>query len=445
MNPRFNRRSVLRGAIMGVGAATVGLPVLDYFLGSNGTAYANGAAIPSRFASYFWGLGLTPGRWVPTTIGKGYESMPELVALDALKQKISIFSGFRVLLDGRPNYQHWTGQGAVMSGTAPTQKSRFDRATFDTIVAESIGAGVRFPSIEFTPFGNPKLSYSTTGDSGFNPADTTPLGLYQRIFGEGFQNPNSPDWAPDPGTIVRKSALSVVAEQRKALLKEVGAADRQRLDQYFTSLRETEEQLAVLLEKPAPAEACAVPQPVAEGKIAKLSTTVLENNKLMSRLVAMALACNQTRVVNGVFTGATSEMYLPGDSKVYHLHTHDEAVDQKLGYQPKSAKLAEASIQGFADFLAELDAVKEGDGTLLDHMIVLGYSDTGYAKIHSTDNIPLFLAGGAGGHKGGVHVASNGDPVTRVALTAAKLAGAPLGSWGRGSMETSKAVTEVMA
>ncbi len=445
MTPRFNRRSVLRGAVMGVGAATVGLPILDYFLGGNGRAYADGAALPSRFATYFWGLGLTPGRWVPKAVGGGYESMPELLALDPLKQKISIFSGFRVLLDGRPNYQHWTGQGAVMSGTAPTQKARFDRATLDTLVAETIGTGVRFPSIEFTPFGNPRLSYSTTGDSGFNTPETTPLGLYQRIFGEGFQNPNSPDWAPDAGTLVRKSALSVVAEQRKALLREVGSADRQRLDQYFTSLRETEQQLAVLLERPAPAEACAVPPSVAEGKVAKLSTTVLANNKVMSRLVAMALACNQTRVVNGVFTGATSEMYLPGDSKIYHLHTHDEAVDQKLGYQPKSAQLAEASIQGFADFLAELDAVKEGDGTLLDHMIVLGYSDTGYAKIHSTENIPLFLAGGAGGHKGGVHVASNGDPVTRVALTAAKLAGAPLGSWGRGSMETSNAVTEVMA
>lgn len=445
MSPKFDRRTVLRGAVMGVGAATVGLPILDYVLGGNGQAYASGAALPTRFATYFWGLGLTPGRWVPKTVGKGYESMPELLALDPLKQKISIFSGFRVLLDGRPNYQHWTGQGAVMSGTAPTQKARFDRATLDLTVAETIGTGVRFPSIEFTPFGNPRLSYSTTGDSGFNTPETTPLGLYQRIFGEGFQNPNSPDWAPDPGTMVRKSALSVVAEQRKALLAEVGTADRQRLDQYFTSLRETEEQLAVLLERPAPAEACAVPPPVAEGKIAKLSTTVLANNKVMSRLVAMALACNQTRVVNGVFTGATSEMYLPGDSKIYHLHTHDEAVDQKLGYQPKSAQLAEASIQGFADFLAELDAVKEGDGTLLDRMIVLGYSDTGYAKIHSTDNIPLFLAGGAGGHKGGVHVASNGDPVTRVALTAAKLAGAPLGSWGRGSMETSNAVTEVMA
>lgn len=444
MSKKFNRRSVLRGACMG-GVATVGIPVLDTFLNDSGKAYADGTPIATRFGTYFWGLGLTPGRWVPETVGQNYETMPELVSLEALKNKISIFSGFRVLLDGRPNFQHWTGQGAVMSGIAPSVQRKFDRLTFDTIVADNIGRGVRFKSIEFSPFGQSRLSYSTRGDSNFNPAEPTPLSLYNRLFGAGFQDPNDPNWSPDPGIILRKSALSAVTEQRKALMKEVGAGDRQRLDQYFTAVRETEQQLGVMLEKPAPAEACLVPDAPPETVVAKKSTTVLENNKLMSRLVAMALACNQTRVVNGVFTGATSEMYLPGDSKIYHLHTHDEAVDQELGYQPVSAKLAEVSIQGFADFLTELDAIQEGEGTLLDNMIVLGYSDTGYAKIHSTDNIPLFLAGGASGrHKGGVHVPSDGDPVTRISLTAAKLAGASMGSWGKGSMETSKAVTEVM-
>ena len=445
MSKQFTRRSVLRGALMG-GAVTVGIPILDAFLGRNGTAYADGAPIPLRLGTYFWGLGLTPGRWVPKSTGEGYDTTPELASLAALRHKISVFSGFRVLLDGRPNYQHWTGQGAVMTGNAPTINRKFDGYTFDTVVADRIGRGVRFRSIEFTPFGNPSLSYSTRGSSNFNPAETTPLALYQRIFGDGFQDPNSPDWAPDPAILLRKSALSAVAEQRRALLREVGAADRERLDQYFTSVRDTEQQLGVLLERPAPAEACVIPDAVTEDTISKKSTTVQANNKLMSRLVAMALACNQTRVVNGVFTGATSEMYLPGDSKIYHLHTHDEAVDPDLGYQPRSAKLAEASIQGFADFLTELDAIREGDGTLLDRMIVLGYSDTGYAKIHSTDNIPLFLAGGAGGrHRGGVHVASNGDPVTRISLTAADLVGAPLGSFGTGSMETAGVVGEVVA
>jgi len=77
---------------------------------------------------------------------------------------------------------------------------------------------------------------------------------------------------------------------------------------------------------------------------------------------------------------------------------------------------------------------------------VLGYSDTGWAKIHSIDNIPMLLVGGANGrHKGGQHIKVGADPVTRVSLTAQQLAGVPVGSFGTGSMATSKPITEVMA
>ncbi len=105
-------------------------------------------------------------------------------------------------------------------------------------------------------------------------------------------------------------------------------------------------------------------------------------NKLMAELTAMALACNQTKVFNVVHTSATSEAYLPGDSSIYHLQTHDEPVDSKLGYQAISSKLAELAFRGCGDFVRALDGIKEGDGALLDNTIMLGFSDTGYAKIH---------------------------------------------------------------
>jgi hypothetical protein len=103
-------------------------------------------------------------------------------------------------------------------------------------------------------------------------------------------------------------------------------------------------------------------------------------------------------------------------------------------------------MKGLGVFLAELDAIKEGEGTLLDNSIVLAFSDTGYAKIHGIENIPMFLAGGAGGrHKAGQHIAGKGESVTRVSLTAMQLAGAPIGEFGVGSMKTSNAIGEVMA
>jgi hypothetical protein len=170
------------------------------------------------------------------------------------------------------------------------------------------------------------------------------------------------------------------------------------------------------------------------------------NTKTMARLLAMGLACNQTRVFNFVHTASSSETYIAGQSKIYHQITHDEPTDARLGFQPETSKLANLVIQGFGEFLKEMDAIKEGDGTLLDHMLVLGLSDTGYAKIHAIENIPMFLVGRAGGkHKAGQHIRGSGDPVTRVSLTAMQLAGAPVGEFGTGTMKTSRPISEVMA
>jgi hypothetical protein len=103
-------------------------------------------------------------------------------------------------------------------------------------------------------------------------------------------------------------------------------------------------------------------------------------------------------------------------------------------------------MQAFGDFLIEMDAIKEGAGTLLDNSLIMGFSDTGYAKIHSIENIPMFLAGGAAGkHKAGQHIATKGESVTRVSLTAMQLVGAPVGEFGSGTMKTARPITEVMA
>ena len=166
----------------------------------------------------------------------------------------------------------------------------------------------------------------------------------------------------------------------------------------------------------------------------------------MAKLLAMGLACNQTRVFNFVHTAGLSETYLAGQSKIYHQITHDEPTDATLGYQPETSKLAGLVMQAFGAFLVEMDAIREGDGTLLDNSLIMAFSDTGYAKIHSIENIPMFLAGRAGGrHKAGQHIHATGESVTRVSLTAMRLAGAPTGEFGSGTMKTARPITEVIA
>jgi hypothetical protein len=444
---RFNRRSVLRGLMNGA-AVGVTLPLLDMFLSGNADAMVDGAPLPTRFASFFWGLGLTPTRWEPKTVGKGYEAPPQLNFLTGkMKDRATVFTGFTVKLNGRPSHPHWTGMAAIMTGQCPNRVNQFDGLpSFDTAISDAIGRGTRFRSVECTPFRAAVTSYSSRGQDSFATSDDSPLQLYTRLFGEGFHDPNAADWKPDPRTMVKKSVLSSVKEERDALMQAAGANDRARLDEYFTSVRDVEQKMAAELQRPPRAEACFVPQRPEERPRKGDSDTVLYNNDVMSKLTAMALACNQTRVVNFQFTPATSELYLPGDSMVYHSHTHEEPVDGKLGYQPVSSKLADISIAGFSTFLNALDSVKEGDGTLLDHALVLGYSDTGWAKIHQIDNIPMMIVGGANGrHKGGQHIKSAADPVTRISLTTQQLVGLPVGNFGMGDMATAKPITEIMA
>jgi len=443
MTHKFDRRMFMRGALGGA-AVVVGTPILDQMLDNNGLAFADGAKLPVRFGTFFWGLGLTPGRWVPTKIGADYELTPELSALKELKAKTSVFSGFRVHLDGRPNIVHWTGQASVLSGVAASKSGVFDARSFDVDVADAIGGGMRFRSIEMTPFGNPRLSYSTRTGTGFNTPEASPISLYTRLFGEGFQDPNDPNWRPDPNIMLRQSVLSAVTDERKAKFAVASASDKYKLDQYYTSIREMETALASQLEKPAKCESCVVPTSPEE--LAR-SSNIEEVNKrsvMMAKLTAMALACNQTKVFNVVHTESGSQAYLPGDSMVYHTHTHDEAIDEKVGYQVITSKLAELHVKAYAEFVRELDQIKEGAGTVLDNALVMGYSDTGYAKIHSNDSIPLLLSGGAGGaHKGNYHYDGHGDPVSRVALTAQQLVGAPVGKFGLGGMSTTSPIREV--
>lgn len=449
MSLRFDRRSLLRG-VLGGGLVTLGIPALDIFLDGHGQAWADGARLPVRFGTYFWGLGLTDTpaggtRWVPKTVGAGYEITPELEALRPVKDKVSVLSGFRVIGDGRPNIVHWTGHASILSGVAPAMNARMDGPSFDTRVADTIGGGTRFKVLDASASGK-VVSYSTRTGAAFATPETTPLDLYTRLFGPGFQDPNSPDWKPDPSIMLQQSVLSAVNDQRQSLMANVGRADQVKLDQYFTAVREMENQLALGLERPEKCESCVVPSAPKQPAKGASVDIVNANTKTMAKLLAMALACNQSKIFNFVHTPGASETYMAGASKIYHQITHDEPTDAALGYQIETSKMAGQVMQGLGAFLAELDAIKEGDGTLLDRSLVMAFSDTGYAKIHSIENIPIFLAGGAGGrHKAGQHIVGKGDAVTRASLTAQQLAGVSVGEFGQGAMRTSRPITELMA
>jgi hypothetical protein len=225
------------------------------------------------------------------------------------------------------------------------------------------------------------------------------------------------------------------------------------LDEYFTSIRQLENQLAVQLEKPAPNRACAVmPEPKAvKGVDEHLREglevdTVIENHRLMAQILAMAVACNQTKVFNLTFSDEQSHMRKPGQTYTHHLLTHEEPLDKVLGYQPVAFWFNCRSMEALATLIESFAAIKEGDGTLLDNTMIFAATETNYARVHTVDGVPIMTVGKAGGRlKTGMHVVGNGDPITRVGLTAMQVMGLPLEKWGTRSLQTSKTITEVVA
>jgi Protein of unknown function (DUF1552) len=443
---KLNRRLLLRGTCQGA-AAAMALPFLDCFLDNKGQALADtGQRIPTRFSTFFFGLGLTKALWVPKSAGQNYETSTQLKPLEPFKQKMNVFSGMRVLIDDNPNFQHWSGVGACATGISPTKASEFDSKTIDQTIADSIGHGTRFKSVAAACAGDAKQSYSSLGGANTLPAEATPLSLYTRLFGPGFQDPSKGDWKPDPQIMLQQSVLSVVAEDRKRVIQNLGADDRARMDQYFTSVREAENQMAAELHRPEIVAKVTIPPAPGEMPVNNALPNMRVVTPLMSRLGALALATDQTRVFNLSISEPGSQIFVPGDPLGYHQSTHEEPIDPILGYQPRVAQYNVYSMELYAMMLKELDSIAEGDGTLLDHSLVFAFTDVSFAKIHALDGIPILLAGGASGRmKTGFHVAGDGSPVSRVGLTVQKALGLSVDSWGGGSMETKSPFTELLA
>ncbi|HEX7857563.1 MAG TPA: DUF1552 domain-containing protein [Sphingobium sp.] len=444
----WSRRNVLRGMLHG-SAITVALPLLDLFLDGNGEAMAAGGAIPVRFGTWFWGCGVNAARFFPDKVGTDFEFKDETQALAPFKAKTTIFSGFNVILDGQPNLTHWSGIMGALGGTTPAKGGNgvgtAVAPTLDCLISDHISTGTRFKSLQMACTGQSSVSYSMRAGNTVNPSDVDPVSVYKRLFGAEFQDPNSGKFTPDPNIMMQKSVLSSVSDGRNELTKYVGAADRARLDQYFTSVREVEQQLAVQLQPPAPAEACVVPkQPAA----LEVGTTWEAANKMhdqLTDLMVMALACNQTRVFHIALSAAVSNLRRAGQSVALHELTHEEPIDPKLGYQIQATYFLERSMEVFASLLKKMDGIKEGNGTLLDHSLILALSESNLAKLHTLESLPMIVAGSAGGKwKAGQHIAGKGDTTSRIGLTIQQVMGLPIGSWGTGANAASRSVTEVM-
>ena len=440
MKPTVTRRSILRGMLGGT-AVSVALPFLDCFLNDNGTALASGAPLPPVFGSWFQNLSLNPGRWKPDRIGAGFQNNVELKILDPFRERMNVISGSKYFLDGRPLETHVSGVQIATMGSLPFGPT--SDPSLDTFIAEVIGPRTRFRSVDIALSGG-RQSLSRGKGGVINPSEPSPAALYARLFGADFRDPNAANFTPDPHDMARRSVLSALTDERRQIMASGGASDRARLDAYFTSVRQVEQQLDIALTAPAPIESCRKPELAPQDEPGKTVGAGEKNNKLFAQLMAHAIACDQTRVFNVNF--GTQGLRTPGGVRDWHSLTHEEPIDPQLGYQKDVTWFINFATGTFAQFLHELDSYREGGGSVLDRVVVLWQTDHGYARTHTMDDLPILTIGsGAGRLKTGMHVVATGDPTARVGLTVQQAMGVSINSWGRLSNKTSKPLTELLA
>lgn len=438
---RWSRRRFLRGVLGGGAAVTVGLPLFDSMLGSTGRALADGTPLPRRFGLFFWGNGMQPEHWVPAKTGPDYELSTLLAPLAAVREYLTVITGFEIKTPNQVT--HHSGAAGVMCGTGlevgGQSDYRYPGPSLDQVLAQQIGGETKYRSLEVGS--RPGHGLSLSAPEVWNPPITSPLELYERLFGNGSL-PTGEDGAPDPRLLMRQSVLDAVITDARSLEMSLSASDRARLEQQLDTIRDLEQRLAKIAQGGPPPEACVVPPAPGAPVEGSDHEQVVQTNRALVDLSVMALACDQVRVLSNFLTSPLSNVLWEGIDDGHHTMTHHEPGDQ-----PQVQQIVTYVMMELAYMLEAMAAVPEGDGTLLDSCAVLATSDVCVGRIHNLDEFPLLVAGSCGGRlKQGTHIRSEvRDNVNKVTLSIMRACGALLPSWGTDEGYTEDGLSEMEA
>src|SRR3954453_2791348 len=374
-NARVSRRAVLRG-----GGAVVGLPWLE--------SLARGAAaFPRRFAVLFMGNGINGNHWSAKGEGRAMVLGKSLEPMEKLKTKMNFVHG----LFNKPSTAigiHPGMTGGLLSG-APLQKGSLIRAgvSVDQVLAERLGGETVQPSLVLaceppnTGFHETNFSLAYSSHISWqSPSSPVPLELYPSLaFDSLFEN---------RGGKRLRSLLDAVKDDAVALGGRLGAADRPKLDEYLTSVREVEKRVAPLRRAEDGAQArAAMPRPP-EG----LPEDLREHMRLMCDVIALAFQTDRTRVASLVLARDLSGLFYPflGVRDGHHSASHRDLSDD---YE----RISRYHCGQLAYLAARLDAMPEGEGTVLDHSCLLFLSNMWAGWKHDNTRLPVLTVGGLGG------------------------------------------------
>lgn len=392
--PALSRRSFLRGA-----GVLLSLPLLDAmtpaFADVVKTARETPGGKPRRFFGICNNLGLLPEEFFPAAGGRDYALSPYLELLKDYRDDFTVFSGvWHPEVDGGHPADNCFLTAAPHPGSAGFKNT----ISFDQYLAERFGHLTRFPSLTLGVNVQQGIrSLSWTGSGVMIPCEEKAADVFARMFLQGTPS--------ETAAQVRKletgqSILDAVAGQVNALQRTVGARDRDRLDQYFTSVRELENRLQMSREwedRPKPKVTCPTPLDPANPK------DYMEKVRLMYDMARLAFETDSTRSISLLLDSVNSPAIEFGEVKTtdgYHNLSHHGKSADKLR---QLKDIDRWHMKLLADLFRDLKAVREDGESLLDRTMILYGSNLGNANTHVTTNLPALFAGG--GFRHGQHLA----------------------------------------
>lgn len=429
------RRTFLKG--LGV---SVALPWLEAMsLNSKNIATAGSMAegeIPRRTMFTYWGLGAEITGFTPPDTGKNYTLTPSLAPLAPFKDDCTLMTGLTSFTGGH-------GSCCCLLTGVNTVRNAKTLMSVDQQLAAYHGSATRFPSLVLgtareTGFGGPfpsTLSWSKN-QTPITP-ENRPEVLFEKLFGS---EDNKTLAAAKQAMAQRASLLDSIKEQAAALQRQVGTADRQRLEQYFTSIRDLEERIRVegeWIDRPKPK----VTKPdFGQGsprdRIARDGRGYSEYTRLMFDMIALAFQTDSTRAVSHIPRSEGDEArcygYLTNSKWDLHTITHNAQEDDKIAMWREVDALYMAE---WAYFLGKLKAVKEGSGTMLDNTMAAWATTNGGPNAHDSKRLPLIVCGGSAlGLKHQGHLVQQDVPIANVWQTMIERVGMPLPSNFQGGL-----------
>lgn len=385
----LSRRHFLRGA-----GVLLGLPLLDAMQPAFARADES-KEVPRRFFGICNNLGLLPEKFFPAAdqVGRGYKLSPYLEHLKDFRDDFTVCSGV-----WHPNVDGGHPADICFLTAAPHPSSGGFRnsISLDQFLAERVGHLTRFPSLCLGVNVNSVRSLSCTAGGVLLPCETKPSEVFKKLFLGG-----SPDEvrARTRSLALGQSVMDTIADQTKQLQKKVGKRDKERLDQYFTGVRELEKRLVLSAEwekKPRPVVNAKPPVDPTD------SREYFEKVRLMYDMAQLAFATDSTRNITLMLDSVSSPAITVGGVPVsdgYHNLSHHGKNPQKLA---QLERIDTEHMKLLAGLLGALKSQREGSETLLDRTMVLYGSNLGNANTHVTTNLPVLFAGG--GFRHGQHL-----------------------------------------